>query len=112
MIASTDADGWNGHFMVPLEGEMWYIVLCDQLGWKHLSIANAQRRELPSPLIMRAVKELFYGDDEWACQFYPARDDHIEEGYPCKLDLWMPLHAELPRPTIVTLGGDQTTGAD
>jgi hypothetical protein len=112
MIASTDADGWNGHFMMPLEGEMWYIVLCDRLGWKRLSIANAVKHQLPSPQIMRQVKDLFYGDDEWAIEFFPPKDEHIEAGYPYRLDLWMPLHAELPRPTIATFGSEQTTQSD
>jgi hypothetical protein len=107
MIASTDADGWNGHFMVPLEGEMWHIVLCDQLGWKRLSIANAQRRELPSPLIMRHVKALFYGDDSWVVQFYPPGNLTND----LSIDLWESIDEEMPHPKVV-YGGEQTTGAD
>jgi hypothetical protein len=110
VIASTDADGWNGHFMMPLEGEMWYIVLSDKMGWKRLSIANAQKRQLPSPQVMCHVKELFYGDDEWAVQFYPPKDQHIESGYPYRLDLWMPLNDHMPTPVVLQL--EHTDGRD
>lgn len=99
-IASTDADGWNGSFLVPLEGEFWHVRLSDGMGWKHLSISNSQKKVMPSWNIMCRAKELFYGDDEWAVQFHPARQDYIND-HPFVLHLWAPLNEELPKPPIV-----------
>jgi hypothetical protein len=102
-IASTDADGWNGSFMVPLEGEMWYVVLNDQLGWRHLAIANAQKNLTPTWSVMCRVKQLFYGDDEWACQFHPPKDEHGISDFPYRLHLWSPLEETLPVPVMVVI---------
>jgi hypothetical protein len=106
-IASTDADGWNGHFLVPLDGDIWHIILCDRLGWKSLSIANAQRRELPTQLVVRRIKELFYGDESWVVQFYPPGNLTND----LSIDLWESIDEEMPHPKVV-YGGEQTTGAD
>jgi len=49
---------------------------------------------------MCRAKELFYGDDEWAVQFHPARADYVND-HPFVLHLWSPLNDELPKPPIV-----------
>src|ERR1700751_2531619 len=89
-MGSDESAGWNGAFIVPLEGEMWQVILSDGLGWRHLSITNAQTRELPSWNTMCRVKELFFGDDEWALQFHPPKADYIND-HPFVLHLWQPL---------------------
>lgn len=99
-IASSPSDGWNGHFMVPLEGEFWQVRLSDGMGWKHLSVTNAQRKALPPWNVMCRLKEFFYGDDEWAVQFHPAKEDYIND-HPFVLHLWAPLNDELPKPPII-----------
>jgi hypothetical protein len=98
-MASTELDGWNGMFLVPLEGELWHVMISDQMGWKHLSVTNAQKKMLPSWTVLGRLKDLFYGDDEWACQFFPAKEDYIDD-HPFCLHIWKPLDEELPRPSI------------
>jgi len=98
--ASEDQDGWNGAFLVPIDGEMWHVMISDGMGWKHLSITNAQKKSLPSWGVMCRVKDLFFSDDEWCVQFHPAKDDNIND-HPYCLHLWMPLNETMPRPSII-----------
>jgi hypothetical protein len=95
--ASTEIDGFNGHFIVPLEGEMWMVRISDQLGWKHLSISNAQKKILPNWTVMRRVKEAFFADEEWAVQFFPAKQDYVND-HDWVLHIWVPLNEPLPVP--------------
>jgi hypothetical protein len=104
-IASSDFDGWNGHFMVPLEGEIWHVTLSDRRGWKHLWVANAGKRIAPSWSVMCQLKSLFYADDEWVVQFFPPKDYEIYDAS-FRLHLWTPLNETLPHPT------DEGTRAD
>jgi hypothetical protein len=94
---SDETAGWNGCFLVPLEGEMWHVMLGDGMGWQHLSISNAQRRILPSWNVMCRVKEAFFSDEDWCVQFHPAKDDYIND-HPYTLHLWRPLNEPLPVP--------------
>lgn len=98
-FASTDQDGFNGHFLVPLNGELWHVIIADGWGWKHLSVTNAQKRMMPPWEIMCRLKEAFFADDEWACQFHPAKDDYVND-HPYCLHLWLPLEEPLPKPPI------------
>lgn len=97
--ASEDMDGWNGAFLTPINGEMYHIMISDGMGWRHLSITNAQRREMPSWQTMCRAKELFYGDDAWAVQFHPPKDDNIND-HPWCLHLWESLNEPMPHPMI------------
>lgn len=96
-MASDETHGWNGAFLVPLEGEMWQVIIADGMGWRHLSISNAQRKVLPSWNIMCRIKESFFGDDDWVIQYHPPKDDYIDV-HPYVLHLWQPLSEELPKP--------------
>lgn len=97
--ASEDTDGWNGQFLVPIGGELYLIMISDGMGWKHLSISNAQRKKLPDWTAMRQAKNLFFADEDWACQFFPAKDDYINDSEWC-LHIWQPLDEPLPHPGI------------
>jgi hypothetical protein len=96
-MGSDETYGWNGAFLVPLGGDLWHVVISDGEGWKHLSIKNAQSRKLPTWTVMCRVKACFFGDDEWAVQYFPAKADYINDCEWC-LHLWLPLNSELPRP--------------
>jgi hypothetical protein len=98
--ASSEFDGWNGHFLVPLDGELWLVRISDGCGWRHLSISNSQRKMLPSWNIMCRVKDAFFGDDSWVVQFHPAKADCVND-HPFVLHLWEPLNETLPHPPVV-----------
>ncbi|HET9363943.1 MAG TPA: hypothetical protein VFP71_03050 [Candidatus Angelobacter sp.] len=99
-FSSTEVDGWNGHFLVPLEGELWHVIISDQCEWRHLSVTNAQKKMLPSWNIMCRLKDAFFGDEDWVCQYHPAKDDNIND-HPFCLHLWQPLNEQLPTPPYV-----------
>jgi hypothetical protein len=99
-MASDETYGWNGAFIVPLEGEMWHVILSDKMGWKHLSISNAQSRKLPSWTVMGRVKDAFFADDEWCCQFFPAKEEYVND-HPWCLHLWVSLDEPMPHPSVV-----------
>ena len=86
--------------MVPMEGEFWQVRLSDGMGWRHLSVTNAQRKALPTWNVMCRLKEAFWGDDEWVVQFHPPKEEYIND-HPFVLHLWSPLNDTLPRPPIV-----------
>ena len=96
---STEVDGFNGAFLVPLEGELWHVIIADGMGFKHLSITNAQKRMLPNWTVLSRVKDAYCGDDEWAVLYFPAKDDYIND-HPFCHHLWTPLNEPLPKPMI------------
>lgn len=98
--ASSDTDGFSGSFLVPLEGELWHVIISDGMGWKHVSISNAQKKMLPNWTVMTRLKDAFYGDDEWVVQFFPAKDDYVNDCQWC-LHLWASLDQEMPHPSVV-----------
>jgi hypothetical protein len=99
-MASDATYGWNGHFLVPLEGQIWLVRISDEMGWRHLSVSNSQNRKLPDWMVLRRLKEAFYADEEWACQYFPAREEYINDCQWC-LHLWSPLNDTLPTPSFV-----------
>ena len=57
-LGSDDTAGWNGAFTVPLDGELYHVIISDGMGWKHLSIRNAQKNVLPGTR-SRPVRSMF-----------------------------------------------------
>lgn len=96
---STEADGWNGDFLVPLDGELWHVRLSDGLGWRHLSVTNAQKKLIPSWYTMCRLKDSFYADDAWVLQFHPPTDVQVND-HPGCLHLWQAIDQEQPTPLI------------
>jgi hypothetical protein len=97
---SADSDGWNGIFIVPVEGEMWKVICSDKEGWKHVSISNAQKKQLPGWNVMCRIKDLFFDDESWAVQYHPAKSEYVND-HPYTLHLWEPLEAALPKPLAI-----------
>jgi len=97
--ASDDTAGWNGQFLVPLDGELWLVQISDGEGWRHLSVSNAQKKLIPSWYTMCRLKSSFFGDEDWVVQFHPGKSDYIND-HPSCLHLWQPLNDELPHPSF------------
>jgi hypothetical protein len=97
-VGSSPEDGFNGHFMVPMEGEMWHVILCDKMGWRHLSCTNAPKKILPNFRVMCRLKACFFADDAWVVQFHPPADVADDHDY---LHLWQYIDGEMPHPWIV-----------
>jgi hypothetical protein len=76
------------------------VRISDGMGWRHLSISNAQKKVLPTWTTMCRIKEAFFGDEDWVCQYHPAKTDYVND-HPFVLHLWMPLNEDLPKPPVV-----------
>lgn len=98
-FASNETSGWNGYFMVPLDGEIYFVRISDGLGWRHLSVSNAQHKVLPPWQAMCRLKDMFFGDESWVVQYHPAKEDYVND-HPFTLHLWEPLNEELPKPPV------------
>lgn len=98
-FASDETAGFNGHFLVPLEGELWFVRISDHYGWRHLSVSNAQKSQIPPWNVMCRLKDSFFGDDSWAVQYHPAKSDHVND-HAGVLHLWEPLEDKLPQPPV------------
>jgi hypothetical protein len=99
-LASKDIDGWNGDFLVPLEGGIWHVRISDGWGWRHLSVTSAQTRDLPSWQVMCRLKEMFFSDDSWVVQFHPPKSENIND-HPYCLHLWESLETPVPTPPVI-----------
>jgi len=99
-MASDETAGWNGYFLIPIDGQIWQIQIADGMGWKHLSATNAQKHQLPSWQIMVRLKSLFFSDEEWVVMYIPAQEDYVND-HPYVHHLWAPLDEKLPIPPIV-----------
>lgn len=99
-LSSDSPAGFNGAFLVPLEGEMWHVIISDGMGWRHLSATNAQKKQLPSWRVMCRLKDAFFGDDAWVAQFHPPKDQYVDD-HPFCLHLWESIDAQMPTPQIV-----------
>jgi hypothetical protein len=99
-MGSDDSFGWNGHFLVPLDGELWNVRISDGGGFRHLSVSNAQRKTLPTWNVLCRLKDAFWADEDWVVQYFPAKSEYIND---CKwaLHLWQPLEEKLPTPSCV-----------
>jgi hypothetical protein len=98
--ASEDVDGFNGAFLVPIDGGMYHVMIGDGLGWKHLSITNAQKKVIPSWEVMCRAKDLFFSDYAWVVQFHPPKEENVND-HPYCLHLWESLDEEMPHPFVV-----------
>lgn len=96
-MGSDQTAGWNGCFVIPLEGQLWQVTISDGMGWRHLSATNAQKRQLPPWEVMTRLKDLFFADEEWVTLFIPAKADYIND-HPWVHHLWSPTDVEMPRP--------------
>jgi hypothetical protein len=98
-LASSPEDGWQGWFLVPMEGELWQVCISDGMGFLHLSATNAQKRQLPSWQVMCRLKDAFFADEDWVVMYIPAKDDYVNDD-PFVHDLWLPINSELPHPSV------------
>ena len=99
--SSTDADGMNGAFSIPLKGFGHRIIAncivsdgrCEEdapafSGWEHVSVHVMEygRQRIPTWKEMCAVKDIFWNDDEWVVQYHPAKDQYVND-HACVLHL-------------------------
>lgn len=101
---STDKDGNNGLFMVPVKsasGEGATIVASDGMGWEHVSVSFPGRT--PTWEQMCEIKDLFWDEDDCVVQYHPPKTDYVNNHEHC-LHLWRPIGLQLPIPKSLLVG--------
>ena len=86
-LASTDADGNNGAFMIrSLKIKVVLAAIAsDQCGWEHVSVSLPNR--CPTWDEMCFVKDLFWDEEDFVVQMHPPKSDYVN-CHPYCLHLW------------------------
>lgn len=66
-------------------------------GWDHVSVCPFRKNYTPTWDDMCQLKEIFFRDDEWVCEFHPAKSDYVNNATNC-LHLWKPQNEVMPTP--------------
>lgn len=103
MYHTTSADGFNGMFRPVIAGRQLRIIASDGEGWQHVSVTIEGGNQPPPWAIMCAVKDLFWNDEDWVCQFHPAKSEYVNHHLGC-LHLWKPVGREMPTPPSILVG--------
>lgn len=117
--SSTDADGMNGAFSIPLTGFGHRIIAncivsdgrCDDeapeiAGWEHVSVHIMDmggKQRIPTWAEMCAVKDFFWGPEEVVVQFHPAKS-HYVNNHGSVLHLWRWTKSQFPAPPEILVG--------
>lgn len=95
-LASTQADGCNGCFLIPFESQQLVVIASDGMDWQHVSVSL--RNRCPNWREMSYVKDVFWGDEDCVVQYHPPKADYVNN-HPFCLHLWRPAGGKLPRPS-------------
>jgi len=108
---STDEDGMNGAFVVPIlarvvancivsDGANHEAIQLGVGGWEHVSIhINDNGRErIPTWYEMTLIKDVFWKEEECVVQFHPAKSEYVNI-HPHVLHLWRRIEG-FPTPPI------------
>ena len=66
-------------------------------GWDHVSVCPFKQKYIPTWEDMCQLKDIFFGEDEWVCEFHPAKSEYVNNMPNC-LHLWRPQNEALPIP--------------
>jgi len=107
MWGSTDEDGMNGSFSIPLPSHKVTAncIVSDGGGWEHVSVHVVERGEerTPSWDEMCAVKDIFWGPEEVVVQFHPAKSEYVNN-HPHVLHLWRSTTHKIKTPPSIMVG--------
>ena len=97
-VASLDADGNNGAFVLPpatRDGPDLRVIISDGEGWDHVSVSTSAR--CPTWEEMQYVKDAFFGHEEAVMQLHPPQSTYRNH-HPYCLHLWRPQRRVIPLP--------------
>lgn len=106
-MASSEADGNNGAFFVPMPGAKSIggprltVVASDGMGWEHVSASYPHR--CPTWEEMCHIKGIFWDDSDCVMQLHPPRSEYVNN-HPYCLHLWRPIDAAIPVPPSLMVG--------
>lgn len=107
---SDDSDGFNGMFRFVLDGQAVRCIASDGSGedgdfwkWQHVSVSIERDDRPPKWGLMCKIKDLFWNDEDWVCQFHLAKSQYVNQ-HPGCLHLWRPLIEKLQTPLSIMVG--------
>jgi hypothetical protein len=110
-MASLDAYGNNGAFIVQLRGGQRVNVIASDQGledgpWEHVSVSRADRCPLWDEMCQ--VKDLFWDAEDCVVQFHPPRSEYVNQ-HPYCLHLWRRPGYEYTLPPALLVGVKDTS---
>ena len=108
-LASRDADGNNGAFVLRAPCGVWlWIIASDGLGWEHVSVHSSYDRRgrkarTPTWEEMCLVKGCFWDLEDVVVQYHPRASAYVNT-HPHTLHLWRPIGQELASPPALLVG--------
>lgn len=114
LLASTAADGNNGHFVIPFSNRAKaFVIASDGMGWEHVSVHvfsltrsgkyTIRQERTPTWAEMCRIKDMFWGEDDTVIQIHPPKSEYINNHKHC-LHLWRPVGLKLPAPPSILVG--------
>jgi len=104
-FSSTDADGNNGVFRIPIKdkkGDTTLLcIISDGMGWEHVSTSH--HLIIPKWEWMCQIKDIFWDEDDVVVQYHPAKKDYINN-HPRCLHLWRSIDHPMPSPPSIMVG--------
>lgn len=103
-LASSDADGNNGMFVIPAGLRRPMAMRCvasDGIGWEHVSVSVSGR--CPTWEEMCYVKSVFWDPEDVVLQYHPRESDYVNN-HPYCLHLWRPIGVVIPTPPSIAVG--------
>lgn len=115
--SSTDEDGMNGAFSIPLKGHGHRVVAncivssgeglkeIGQEPFEHVSlhIAEFGKQRTPTWEEMCQVKDIFWNEEECVVQYHPPKSQYVNN-HPHVLHLWKWLGGTFPTPNPMLVG--------
>jgi hypothetical protein len=111
-LASDDADGNNGAFVLPSPESGWWLIIIasDGDGWEHVSVHAERpaggthiRSRVPRWSEMCFAKATFWDPEDVVMQLHPRASEYVNQ-HPDVLHLWRPIGCEIPTPDAGLVG--------
>lgn len=101
-FATTDKDGNNGLFILPMKRYSAKVVISQDPIWEHVSVSLSNRRN-PNWKEMCAIKSIFWDPNDCIVQFHPPESEYINN-HPHCLHLWRSVRDDFPQPPAIMVG--------
>lgn len=101
-LASSDINGNNGAFLIPVGSKRLKVIVSDGMGWEHVSVSHIANH-MPTWTEMCAIKDMFWDEEEAVVQYHPRKSQYINNVNNC-LHLWRPTQEILPEPPSIMVG--------
>lgn len=107
-LSSTNEDGNNGVFVLPLtKFTTAFVIASDGFRWEHVSVhvkmAPDGKKRIPTWEEMCKIKEVFWDDEDVVVQYHPKKSEYVNNDSTV-LHLWRSTDIPIPTPPSVLVG--------